>query len=410
MTSLRKIYPEKKFRWKTNQNTGIWYNFLRKLIILVKYICFTKFIFQVSKKKIIIFDCKSPGLRDALSDFNYFVLSIRTDRITKIYVSKKIILFLFFNFFKKSLKQNYFIALIKEINPKIVITTIDNSEDFYIISKYLSKDIKFIAVQRASRETRFLPSHETKRVHIPEYLCFANWDKNIYKKKTNIKSITPVGSLMASLAIRNIKKKKLIINKNQYDVCLIAEAENLAQKDPVKRDADGFVTTLPDATGTLAEFTHRFCKKYKLKIVFASRSSKFSRQRKEEEIFYKIYLKNYNFKLARLRNKYSTYIYVMKSRVVIGLNSSIVREALGLNKKIFHCNFTGFSGFNYPTKFKFSLNKNSYAIFEKELLKILAMSNLKYFKTLGKEKNLVMHRCDKTLGLVRNKVAKYLLS
>jgi surface carbohydrate biosynthesis protein len=184
----------------------------------------------------------------------------------------------------------------------------------------------------------------------------------------------------------------------------------LAQKDPVKRDADGFVTTLPDATGTLAEFTHRFCKKYKLKIVFASRCSKFSRERKKEEIFYKIYLKNYNFKLARLRNKYSTYIYVMKSRVVIGLNSSIVREALGLNKKIFHCNFTGFSGFNYPTKFKFSLNKNSYAIFEKELLKILAMSNLKYFKTLGKEKNLVMCRCDKTLGLVRNKVAKYLLS
>ena len=215
MTSLRKIDPEKKFRWKQFpvRNTGIWYNYLRKFIILVKYICFTKFIFQVPKKKIIIFDCEGPELKDALNDFNYFVLSTRAHRITKIYISKKIILFLFFNFFKKSLKQNYLIALIKEINPKIVITMIDNSVDFYIISKCLSKDIKFIAVQRANRETKFLPSHETKKIHIPEYLCFGNWDKNIYKKKTNLKSITPVGSLIASLAIRNVKKKKLKINK-----------------------------------------------------------------------------------------------------------------------------------------------------------------------------------------------------
>ena len=406
--------PEKKFEWKKFpiQNTGFWHNFLRKLILLVKYIRFAKFIFQVPKKKIIIFDCQGLELKDVLNDFNYFVLSTRANKIKKIYVSKKIILFLFSNFFKKSLKQNYLIALIKEINPKIVITMIDNSQDFYIISKYLSKDIKFIAVQRANRETKFLPSHETKKIHIPEYLCFGNWDKNIYKKKTNLKSITPVGSTIASLAIRDIKKKKLKINKNKYDVCLIAESEDPdAIHDPSKRDADGFVTTLHDATGTLAEFTHRFCKKYKLKLVFASRGyGESSIKRKEEKKFYKKYLKSYNFKPTRLSNKYSTYIYMKQSRVVIGHNTTTVREALGLNRKIFHCSFSGFSGFDYPSQFKFSLNKNSYAIFEKELLKILAMSNQKYFKVLGKEKNLIMYRCDKTLELVRNKVVKYLLN
>ena len=405
---------EKKFEWKQlpERNTGIWYNFLRKLILLAKYICFTKFIFQVPKKKIVIFDCEGLEIKDALSDFNYFILSTRANKIKKIYFSKKILLFLFFNFFKKSLKQNYLIALIKEINPKIVITMIDNSQDFYIISKYLSKDIKFIAVQRANRETKFLPSHETKKIHIPEYLCFGNWDKNIYKKKTNLKSITPVGSTIASLAIRDIKKKKLKINKNKYDVCLIAESEDPdAIHDPSKRDADGFVTTLHDAVGTLAEFTHRFCKKYKLKLVFASRGyGEFSNKRKEEKRFYKKYLKNYNFQPTRLRNKYSTYIYIMQSRVVIGHNTTAVREALGLNRKIFHCSFSGFSGFDYPSKFKFSSNKNSYAIFEKELLKILGMSDQKYFKVLGEGKNLIMYRCDKTLELVRNKVVKYLLN
>ena len=129
---------EKKFEWKQlpERNTGIWYNFLRKLILLAKYICFTKFIFQVPKKKIVIFDCEGLEIKDALSDFNYFIVYTRANKIKKIYFSKKILLFLFFNFFKKSLKQNYLIALIKEINPKIVITMIDNSEDFYIISKY----------------------------------------------------------------------------------------------------------------------------------------------------------------------------------------------------------------------------------------------------------------------------------
>tara|TARA_B100000686_G_C16443860_1_gene788376 strand:+ start:174 stop:668 length:495 start_codon:yes stop_codon:yes gene_type:complete len=163
--------------------------------------------------------------------------------------------------------------------------------------------------------------------------------------------------------------------------------------------------------GTLAEFTHRFCKKYKLKLVFASRGyGEFSNKRKEEKRFYKKYLKNYNFQPTRLRNKYSTYIYIMQSRVVIGHNTTAVREALGLNRKIFHCSFSGFSGFDYPSKFKFSSNKNSYAIFEKELLKILGMSDQKYFKVLGEGKNLIMYRCDKTLELVRNKVVKYLLN
>ena len=232
------------------------------------------------------------------------------------------------------------------------------------------------------------------------------------KKKTNLKSITPIGSLIASLAIRNVKKKKLKINKKKYYVCLIAESEDPdAIQDPTKSDADGFVTTLHDAVGTLAEFTHRFCKKYKLKRVFASRGyGEFSNKRKEEKRFYKKYLKNYNFQPTRLRNKYSTYIYIMQSRVVIGHNTTAVREALGLNRKIFHCSFSGFSGFDYPSKFKFSSNKNSYAIFEKELLKILGMSDQKYFKVLGEGKNLIMYRCDKTLELVRNKVVKYLLN
>ena len=77
---------------------------------------------------------------------------------------------------KKSLKQNYLIALIKEINPKVVITLVDNSLDFYITAKHLSKNIRFIAVQQGSRETAWLPLEETKKIYIPEYLCFSNWD------------------------------------------------------------------------------------------------------------------------------------------------------------------------------------------------------------------------------------------
>ena len=55
------------------------------------------------------------------------------------------------NIFSRSMQLNYFIALINQIDPKFVITTIDNSITFSKLTKYFENKIKFIAIQNATR-------------------------------------------------------------------------------------------------------------------------------------------------------------------------------------------------------------------------------------------------------------------
>ena len=87
----------------------------------------------------------------------------------------------------RSIKQNYIAALIKEIDPKVVITNIDNSADFYITCKILNKTkIKFIAVQNGNR---FDIIHGSKKkIKLFSYLnLYAS--VNLIKKFTSGKNV-----------------------------------------------------------------------------------------------------------------------------------------------------------------------------------------------------------------------------
>ena len=47
------------------------------------------------------------------------------------------------NIFSRSMQLNYFIALINQIDPKFVITTIDNSITFSKLTKYFEIKLTF---------------------------------------------------------------------------------------------------------------------------------------------------------------------------------------------------------------------------------------------------------------------------
>ena len=106
-------------------------NFLRKTKLFFRLIVIAKFFFRDPvKKKIVIFDCEgAKAMQVSLADYNFSVISTRVNKIKEIYISKKIIFYILDNFFKLSLKQNYLASLIKTIDPKLVITQIDNSKE-----------------------------------------------------------------------------------------------------------------------------------------------------------------------------------------------------------------------------------------------------------------------------------------
>ena len=114
---------------------------MRKLKNLILLTLKCKFIFSEPKKsKIVILDAVySYELVDILRKYKPLLLNNRIEQINEIYISRNIIFFLIKNFFKYSLKINYLLALIKITNPKIMITRIDTSSDFHILSKIPSR-------------------------------------------------------------------------------------------------------------------------------------------------------------------------------------------------------------------------------------------------------------------------------
>ena len=101
----------------------------------------------------IIFDKENSNYLEKLFDKNnYFIIKNRLEDIDNIYLSKNILIFCIKNIFKRSLRLSYLIKLIEIINPKKILTTIDNDKDFYVISDYFKdKQMQFSAIQNASR-------------------------------------------------------------------------------------------------------------------------------------------------------------------------------------------------------------------------------------------------------------------
>ena len=158
------------------------YNLFRKIKIFFNLFLNSKITLgEPEKSDLVIYDCQSTEMIEkVLPNDKYLIVSTRLQRIKKLYVSRKIIIYIFFNFFKRSLKQNYLAALINIISPKIVITQIDNSIDFYLTAKIFENKIKFIAVQNANRgDTVYSSADSIKKIFIPEFLCFSSFDEQL---------------------------------------------------------------------------------------------------------------------------------------------------------------------------------------------------------------------------------------
>ena len=202
------------------QNLIIFLNIkvLRKIRIVIKLFKSVKFKFaNPNEFKNIIFDDESIGSIDRiLPKNNYFTLATRIENFKEIYISKEILIYIFTNFFKRSLKINYIYKLIEIIKPKNVITIIDNSADFHIIYNLFrdKKEISFYAFQNAYRHESYLKQILQTFNYNGYYFTYGNYEIDSINKNPNIKiKSKPIGSLRVELAKDYFKKKKIYTKK-----------------------------------------------------------------------------------------------------------------------------------------------------------------------------------------------------
>ena len=83
-------------------------------------------------------------------------------------------------------------------------------------------------------------------------------------------------------------------------------------------------------------------------MIIAGRCRKDTMAREQELSFYRNYLKTDDFTLeANEPEKFGSFIIALQSRIIIGSYSTLLREVICVNKKIFVCNYSGHSDLDF---------------------------------------------------------------
>jgi surface carbohydrate biosynthesis protein len=317
--------------------------------------------------KIILFDSGGPILKDRITPLfsrkNYLIVEP-----SFFYFSFRIFFkFIHFFIFFKKIKPSYFAALIEVINPKVVVTFIDNSGLFNEISSILRgrNSIRFLAIQNGCR---FSENSNIKDTFATDFFCFGQREIDLYKScGSRVENFHKVGSLVDSYYRK--KKRKLQIKK--YDICIVSQLSPRHQlANP--RTYESFES--------IVSYTKKFCLKHGLSLCVAMR-----RGNKSNKEAFDWELKWFSERLGSFasifpndEHTYYSYSLLDSSSVTIGQHSSLLYEGLGRKNKIFFCNFSGTREYNFKGSNVLNLNFKNYFAFEKRLLYILEMTYKAY--------------------------------
>ena len=113
---------------------------MRRYFSILKLFLKAKFIFKnPTKHELVIFDDESfADLKNFIHNYNFFILQSRIENINKIYFSFKILKYFLKNF-NGNVMTAYLASLLEIINPKVVLTYIDNSLKFHDLARILDK-------------------------------------------------------------------------------------------------------------------------------------------------------------------------------------------------------------------------------------------------------------------------------
>ena len=391
---------------------------MRRLIILLKLLFKVKLIFKNPKKyDLVLFDDTSKvDFKNFIFNYNYFILPVRVENFSKIYFSSKILKKILKNY-NGSLMTSYLVSLIEVINPKIVITNIDNSFKFSEIAKKLEKKISFVAIQNAARygpvESKYLRkkklfSYFNQKIYIPNFFCFGQYEIDQFKLyKIKIKKFFSIGSLRLANFIKYTKERKIRLKKNKYDIVLLSESPHIQRE--IFQD-----NSFKDKLCMLEKFTIKFCLKHNMKFKFLWRGGV---HYKNEINFYKKYLNKKeldylkNNSVVRKKNGLTSYFGLFESNILVGFRSTLLREKLAISGKILSVSLSSTRVWDFPIKGICSINNCSFQEFEKRLLNIYAISKQSYFSKIKKNRFYTMS-FDKrisTIEIIKNQI-NYLMS
>ena len=370
---------------------------MKRILDSIKFFFRIKFKKLALKKKVIIFDCVNTS--DLISILNYneiFIMSSRIERINTVYLSWNIILFMFKNIFKRRVKLNYFIALIEETKPDLVITTVDNSVEFSLLSKYFFGKIKFLAIQFATRNDVYKNEKgNNKKLFFSNLICFSQFDLDLLKANgITVKNHFFAGSFKNSF-FQNFSHK--FEDKKRYDICYVTK-----QMHP--KGYSNYKEILANQIKNM-EYLARYVLNKDIKLLIQSKREKNSL---ELNLYNQIFFKNNNVEISWRKSEtdyLNSYRIISSSKIVIGTPSTLLREAMTYNAKVLCCEYLSFDKGSHPFSDYNYLEKSSYEQFKEKIDQLFQISVEEYFKKIKYSKDYYMKNSN-LVQLVKNLVER----
>jgi len=329
---------------------------LKSIMLYLKIVLYAKKkLFKPEKKDILIFDSDlSDYLLKYFNREDVHVLDVRyrqkPGQKINLYVILKMILTLKFS------STDYFKYYIGLVEPKIIITMIDNNKTFYKLKKLYPK-AKTILVQNAYRtaEKTDILSQTKELKKDPSLFCdfilvFNNYIGELYKEFLRGEVIS-IGSFRSNFNKKQNKKKK-------YEILFISIFRNHL---PLKEEDFKLLKTINNY------FSKNDKKLYVLGNMILNSD--------KEKMFYNSVLKDTNHIFIPREVSRPTYDIVDQSEIIITVESTLGYEALARKNKVAYFSIRGKSypentaAFGWPAKKNprgpFWVNSTEYAEFGK---------------------------------------------
>jgi surface carbohydrate biosynthesis protein len=264
------------------------------------------------KRKILFYDnINSSLIKKKFHSNDYEILHTRKERLNIIVLIKML-----FNF------KNYIYNYIKFVNPKVVLTCVDNDYNFYTLKEKFP-NITFIAIQggyRTQHRDFFVKLNELKKKNLlpklkADYIfLYGKTISNEYLKYIKFKPIL-LGSFRNNFVpiSKNKEMKKTVLFISQF-----RKGEHLKNKFFNKE-------------AQLLPIIENFCNKKNLKLFIAGCSQ--TAQQEEKNYFLKI-IPSKSWVFLNRKSLLSNFRIIDKYEIIIFIDSTLGYEALARNKKV----------------------------------------------------------------------------
>ncbi len=301
-----------------------------------KYLKFIKIVFLLKiklnflmKSKIVYYNHSRLELLKWYVDENIILL----DPLKEVYFFTLIKSFFKYPF--QNIMISYMKTFLQDVNPKFFFTFIDNDFKFYLLKNYF-KDIVFVSIQNGQR------GGVTEKINQNNKLIF---DSNVpVPKKMKADCIFTINETASKKFSKYVKTKTIVIG---------SYANNIAQKNPnIEKKTLSFISQIYDNKSNefffdnnkdkitwddyyLAEkkvllFLGQYCQRNNLKFQIIPRTNKNG----EYEFYRKLFNNKYDWNYPKKKDIFSSYELIDKSSFVVGIDGTMVYEALARKKKI----------------------------------------------------------------------------